>query len=824
MTSPVLARSGSRLAGLLRRLPVLSAALLMTTPVLAQTRYAIDVPAREDPPRRGHLDLGGSAPGGDILAVNNQYLEWNGRPFFPVVGEIHYARYPREDWEHALRKLRAGGINVAATYVFWNLHERREGEFDWSGNLDLREFVRAADRVGLHVIVRIGPFCHGEIRNGGLPDWLYGRDFEIRSNDPAYLARVERLYGEIAAQVQGLRFSDGGPIIGVQLENEYQHSAAPWELTYPGAPREYTVAERDVRVTLPGVGASDRENAFAAEGRAHLAKLKEIAQRQGLQVPLYTATGWGNAAIVERGSVPVTAAYPYPFWAPPSPSPLYLYKDLRRQPDYAPISYEPTDYPSLPAEIGPGIMPTYHRRPRVEPESVPPLILRMLGSGSNGIGYYMYHGGSTPVFEHFFSEEAGGLPKISYDFQAPIGEFGQLRPHFHTLRQLHLFLGSYGARLAPMLTTLPETNAAITPEDVETLRYAVRAEADGSSGFVFMHNFQDHQTLRELEDLQLVVRTPRGEHRFPSRGTFSLKPGAWAILPFGLEVGGLQLDSATVQPLTVLHAEGAAHHVFVSLDGFAPELLFAGSPAISGAAVDVATINGQTRVTGPAGEMFRFRAGGGWVVVLPAEQAREAWLDHERGRLWFSSSAVLPADNDLQILADDRADVTLATYPSLPHEPEVTGARLARVPARGEDLSAFRLTFAPEPPPFAAEAIGTRKVRLHATGPWGDRHEVTARIDYVGDRCMAFIRGRLVADHFYQGDPWELGLRKFRRELETEDLILVFHPVRRDHAFLADLPESRRPQFADGEESLLRLRGITFATQRSATLRVRPRP
>ena len=110
--------------------------------------------------------------------------------------------------------------------------------------------------------------------------------------------------------------------------------------------------------------------------------LKRIARAHGLDVPLYTATGWGNAAIVPRGSVPVTAGYAYPFWAPVAPSPLYLFKDLRRQPDYAPVSYDPALYPSLPAELGPGIMPTYTRRARVPPESVAPLIVRVLGSGS----------------------------------------------------------------------------------------------------------------------------------------------------------------------------------------------------------------------------------------------------------------------------------------------------------------------------------------------------------------------------------------------------------------------------------------------------------
>ena len=186
---------------------------------LSATLYIIDVSQPTAPVTRGKLDLGGSDGRGGSIAVNSFYLEQNGRPFIPVIGEFHYSRFPSQYWEEELRKIKAGGITVVATYVFWNMHERKEGEFDWSGDLNLRHFVELAQKIGLQVIVRVGPFCHGEIRNGGLPDWLYGQPFEIRSNDSGYLEHVEKLYGEIAQQLRGLFYRDGGPIIGIQLEN-----------------------------------------------------------------------------------------------------------------------------------------------------------------------------------------------------------------------------------------------------------------------------------------------------------------------------------------------------------------------------------------------------------------------------------------------------------------------------------------------------------------------------------------------------------------------------------------------------------------------------
>ena len=81
----------------------------------------------------------------------------------------------------------------------------------------------------MYVIVRIGPFCHGEVRNGGLPDWLYGKPFEVRSLDPGFLDYTRRLYREYAQQFEGLYYKYSGPIIAAQIENEYMHSAAPWE-------------------------------------------------------------------------------------------------------------------------------------------------------------------------------------------------------------------------------------------------------------------------------------------------------------------------------------------------------------------------------------------------------------------------------------------------------------------------------------------------------------------------------------------------------------------------------------------------------------------
>ncbi|UCH14571.1 MAG: beta-galactosidase, partial [Bacteroidales bacterium] len=355
-------------------------------------QYRIDITGADKEVYSGHLKLGGKNYKGEKISVNNYYLLINDKPVIPVTGEFHFSRYPEKYWDESIRKMKAGGINVIATYVFWIIHEEKEGKFDWSGDKNLRKFVELCGQKGLKVIVRIGPFCHGEIRNGGLPDWLLGKPLNIRSNDPEYLSYVERLYRQISLQLKDLLFDDGGPVFAIQLENEYQHSAAPWGLTYPDQPYDFTSSGRDREITAEGAGSAVSKNPYAHLGNEHMKVLKSIAVQAGLKVPVYTATGWGNAAIIENECMPVTGAYAYPTWASSRLSPLYLFTDLHNNPDYPPVRYKPLDYPYFAAEISGGIMVRYNRRPIVPPQSLDALITRFLGSGTNGIGYYMFHG------------------------------------------------------------------------------------------------------------------------------------------------------------------------------------------------------------------------------------------------------------------------------------------------------------------------------------------------------------------------------------------------------------------------------------------------
>jgi len=146
----------------------------------------------------------------------------DGSPFLIRSGEMHYPRVPREYWRDRMRKMKSLGLNTLCTYVFWNLHEPRPGEFDFSGNLDLAEYLRTAQREGLWVLLRPGPYVCSEWDFGGMPAWLLATpDMTVRSADPRFLAAAARYMKRVGEEAAGLQVAHGGPILMVQVENEY---------------------------------------------------------------------------------------------------------------------------------------------------------------------------------------------------------------------------------------------------------------------------------------------------------------------------------------------------------------------------------------------------------------------------------------------------------------------------------------------------------------------------------------------------------------------------------------------------------------------------
>jgi len=179
----------------------LCGALLLTLGVQAQT----------PPPRATHQ-----------VSIEGDHFVLDGKPLQIISGEIHYARIPHEYWRDRLKKARAMGLNTISTYVFWNLHEPKPGVYDFSGDLDVAEFIRTAQQEGLYVILRPGPYVCAEWDLGGLPAWLLADpNMVLRSADEKFLGPVDRWMKRLGIELAPLQITRGGPIIAVQVENEY---------------------------------------------------------------------------------------------------------------------------------------------------------------------------------------------------------------------------------------------------------------------------------------------------------------------------------------------------------------------------------------------------------------------------------------------------------------------------------------------------------------------------------------------------------------------------------------------------------------------------
>ena len=424
-----------------------------------------------------------------MAGAQNREVKWDahslivdGKRVVPAMGEVHYSRIPDDEWEAEVKKMKEGGVTIIATYVFWNHIEEQEGIFRWDGQRNLRRFIEICQQEGLPVVLRLGPFCHGEVRNGGIPDWVFTKGCKTRDENPVFLSFVERLYRQIFTQLQGLQWKDGGPVMAAQFDNEYR-----------------------------GHG-------------SYLMALKRIAQKIGFDLPFYTRTGWPELATpVPFGEMlPLYGDYADGFWERSIEETAgnyykaFNFKAFRSSTAIATeqlgeqkerLNKGDEQYPYFTCELGGGMMTAYHRRPYIYPEDAYSMAVVKLGSGSNLLGYYMYHGGTNPEGLTYLNETQrtvatnyNDLPVKTYDFQAPLNEFGQKNPQYYLLRKLHLFMQDWGGVLAPMEAGFP-CSQDIAKGDDSFLRWSYRAK-DGS-GFIFINNYERLQNVSAKKNVKL---------------------------------------------------------------------------------------------------------------------------------------------------------------------------------------------------------------------------------------------------------------------------------------------------------------------------------
>ncbi|HEX8463120.1 MAG TPA: beta-galactosidase [Abditibacterium sp.] len=199
---------------------VLAAAVSNARPAAAQVPNPAQAPATT--PANAAATGAMTAVGAPRFTIGEKDFLLDGKRLQIRCGEIHFARVPREYWRDRLKRCKAMGLNAVCAYLFWNLHEFKQGQYNWTGQADAAEFCRMAQQEGLHVILRPGPYACAEWDGGGLPWWLLKKqDIRLRSQDPTFMAASRAWLKEVGRVLGPLQVSKGGPILMVQVENEY---------------------------------------------------------------------------------------------------------------------------------------------------------------------------------------------------------------------------------------------------------------------------------------------------------------------------------------------------------------------------------------------------------------------------------------------------------------------------------------------------------------------------------------------------------------------------------------------------------------------------
>lgn len=320
---------------------------------------------------------------GTFEAGNGTFL-LNGNPFVVKAAEIHYPRIPKPYWEHRIKMCKALGMNTVCIYIFWNIHEQREGQFDFMGNNDVAEFCRLAQKNGMYVIVRPGPYVCAEWEMGGLPWWLLKKkDIRLREQDPYFMERVKIFEQKVGEQLAPLTIQNGGPIIMVQVENEY------------GSYGEDKPYVSEIRDCLRGIYGKDLA-LFQCDWSSNF-------EKNGLDDLTWTMNFGTGANINDQ---------------------------FRRLGELRPNA------PKMCSEFWSGWFDKWGARHETRPAK--DMVDGMDEMLSKGISFslYMTHGGTS--FGHWAGANSPGFaPDVtSYDYDAPINEYGQTTPKYFELRKM----------------------------------------------------------------------------------------------------------------------------------------------------------------------------------------------------------------------------------------------------------------------------------------------------------------------------------------------------------------------------------------------------
>lgn len=467
--------------------------------------------------------------------VNTQYFTRDGKPYMVIAGEMHFSRTPRARWRETILKMRDCGINTVATYVFWNYHEENKGVFDFSGNKDIAAFLRICREVDMPCLLRIGPWCHGEVIRGGFPKRIQ-KMLKKRCDDPKYLSKVREYWSGLYKEVAP--FMDGKTVIGIQLENEYTGSTE------------------------------------------HIRTLRKIAEEIGFKTPFFTMTAWPSG-YPDRDFLPMMGGYPDGPWnmgkkalkpnnrfaITPAKTENEIGADLHKNNQTSHHVYD--DVPYAACETGPGNQVTQHRRPYISEKDGYGVGFAKFASGMNWLGYYMFCGGQNPhdrlMQENRLTGYPNNYPIVDYDFQAPISRYGVCRAHGDRLRLLHLFIQMFDPHVCTKQAYFPKWPSA-DPYDTSFLKCSVRAD-ENASGYFFAGAYEKGLTYPSFE--QVTVHLDINGHTL-DLPEIRVQSGAMFFYPFNMQLGDVLFDYILAQPIAKQMREKETVCWFVACEGVNP--------------------------------------------------------------------------------------------------------------------------------------------------------------------------------------------------------------------------------------------------------------
>lgn len=466
--------------------------------------------------------------------VNTKYFTKDGKPFTVVAGELHFSRLPKERWRETLLKMRDCGINTVSTYVFWNYHEEIKGQFNFSGNNDIASFLRICRDIKMPCVLRIGPWCHGEVIRGGFPKRI-NKLSKKRCDNPTYLAEVREFWQGLYKEVNP--YLDGETVIGIQLENEYTGSTE------------------------------------------HIRTLRKIAEEIGFKAPFFTMTAWPSGK-PDNDFLPTMGGYPDAPWTfgkkalkpnnrfaiTPAKTENEIGGDLFKNNEEQKGVYD--DVPYAFCETGPGNQVTQHRRPYISEKDGYGVGFAKFASGAAWLGYYMFCGGANPNDRLLQENKLTGYPNnyqiIDYDFQAPISRYGVCRPHGDRLRLMHLFIREFDNEICTKQAYFPKWNSS-SKTDISFLKCSVRADETGS-GYFFATAYEKSLKYNDFKDVNVDFTIGDKTVKLPS---IDIKAGSMFFYPFNIKLGSVHFDYILAQPIAKTEENGKTVCYFAQCEGIA---------------------------------------------------------------------------------------------------------------------------------------------------------------------------------------------------------------------------------------------------------------